>query len=142
MERFVGIIIMVASTVLYASLTPLEKKANAELAPMTIMAISMFVLFLLSFIGSIIFEHPFSIKPEILKANILPLVLVGILNFFGFLLLILGFKHFPIWQQQMFYLLTPIIAGIIAYFVLGEVITVRLFIGLAIIAVGLFVGLR
>ncbi len=142
MQKFVGIAIMLASTILYGLLTPLEKKPNVALPPFTIMTISMFVLFLFSFIGSIVFEHLFSIKPSILKANMTPLILVGIFNFFAFWLWILGFKYFTVWQQQMFFLLTPIIGGIFAYFILGETISIKLFIGLAIIAVGLFVGLR
>ena len=133
---------MVVSTLLYAVLTPLEKKPNAALPPMTIMAISMFVLFLLSFIGSVVFEHLFSMKPSVLKANLTPLILVGVFNFFAFWLYILGFKYFAVWQQQMFFLLMPIFGGILAYFILGETISIKLFIGLAIIAVGLFIGLR
>lgn len=142
MKQSLGVIIMLVSTVLYASLTPLEKKVNAELQPMTIMAISMFVLFTLSFIGSIVFEQLFSIKPAVLKANLASLILVGVLNFFGFWLLILGFKYFSVWQQQLFYLLTPIVGGILAYFLLGEAMTAKLFLGLAIMGVGLYIGLR
>lgn len=142
MEKFVGVGIMLAAMVFYAALNPLAKKANAEIQPFTIMAITMFVLFVLSLIGSIVFEHLFSIKPAVLKTHLTPLILFGVLNFFGFWLVILGFKYFPIWQQQMFFLLTPIIAGIIAYFLIGEAMSPKLLLGLAIMGVGLYIGLR
>lgn len=142
MEKFIGVGIMVASIVFYAILTPLQKKVNADLPPFTIMAISMFVLFFFSFLGSVIFEHGFSIKPDVIKSNLTPLILVGVFNFFAFWFFILGFKYFPVWQQQMFFLLMPIFGGILAFFMLGEALSPKLFIGLAIIAVGLFVGLR
>lgn len=142
MEKFVGVIIMVISTICYAALNPIAKKASAEIQPFTIMAITMFVLFILSLIGSIVFEQLFSVKPAVLKTHLAPLILFGVINFFGFWLLIHGFKYFPVWQQQLFLLLTPILGGIIAFFLLGESIEPKLFLSLAIIGVGLYIGLR
>lgn len=142
MERFVGVGIVVAATIFYASLPVLVKKANVQLPPFTIMAISMFVLFVISFLASVIFEHSLQIKQQTIKANLPYLVSMGILNFFGFWLFILGFKYFHVSQQQMFSLLSPIFGGIFAYFLLGEAMSVRLFVGLAIMGVGLFVTLK
>lgn len=57
-------------------------------------------------------------------------------------LIILGFKYLPIWQQSMFSLLTPVFAGIFAYFLLGEPISIKLFIGLAVMGIGLFIAVK
>lgn len=142
MEKLIGAGIVTASIALYALLYPLLKKANQELPPLTIMALSMLVLFLLSALGSIFLEHSLQIKQNIIKSHVTTLIIVGVVNFFAFWLAIYGFKYFPVWQQNMFYLLSPIFAGIFAYFLLGEKISANLFIGLAIMGVGLFIALR
>lgn len=142
MKQFTGIFIILASTLVYALLTPLFKKANLKIQPFTVIAISMFFLFISSLILSFIFEKGLSFKLGNNKNEVLILVAAGLLNTFGFWLAILAFKYMPIWQQTMFTLLVPPLAGIIAYFLLGEALTTRLFIGLAIMGVGLFVAVR
>ncbi|MGH7245970.1 MAG: EamA family transporter [Candidatus Levyibacteriota bacterium] len=142
MNKLFGISIVTISTIFYASLYPLLKKANEKIPPFTVMAISMFVLFILSLLASIFFEKGFHLKASSVKDSILILVLVGVLNFIGFWLLIQGYKFMPIWQQTMFTILTPVISGIFAYFILGENLTLNLFIGLAIMGIGLFVAIR
>lgn len=102
----------------------------------------MFVLFLLSFFASMIFEQSHTMKWTASKGAIYTLVLAGIINFFGFWLVIQGYKYMPLWQQTMFTLLTPIFAGVLSYFILGEKMSANLFVGLAIMAVGLFVALK
>lgn len=48
----------------------------------------------------------------------------------------------PLWQQTLFTLLTPIFASVLAFFILGEQINSKLFIGLAVMAVGLFIAIK
>lgn len=89
-----GAIIVTISTALYALIGPLLKKANTDsVPPFTVMAISMFVLFLCSFLASIFFENSFHLKASVLKGNINYLVIAGIINFVGFWLAILGYKY-------------------------------------------------
>src|ERR1041385_734381 len=142
MEKLTGAGIILISTALYACLPVLVKKTNTQLPPFTIMAASMFFLFLFSFLASIFFENSLHLKQSGLRANFSVFILIGLLNFFAYWLFILGFKYFPLWQQQMFGLLTPIISGIAAFFILGETISINLFFGLIIISIGIFVGLR
>lgn len=142
MEKFVGSAIMLLSIFCYGALAPILKKPSQTLPPFTLMAITMFVLFLISFFASVFFEHSLTVKQSLIKQNLPMLMLFGFINFFAFWLFIIGYKYFPVWQQQMFYLLMPIFGGIIAYFLLGEAINIKLFFGLAIIGVGLFVGLK
>ncbi|HVF69401.1 MAG TPA: DMT family transporter [Xanthomonadales bacterium] len=142
MNQLTGIIIVTISTACYALLYPLLKKANQQIPPFTVMSISMFVLFALSFLASIIFEGGFNLRDQDLKESILLLILVGAINCVGFWLGIQGYKYFPLWQQTMFTLLTPVLAGIFAYFILGEKLTVNLFIGLAVMSIGLFIAVK
>jgi len=142
MNLLTGIFIVSAETILYALLQPLFKKAGQQIPPFTVMAISMFVLFTLSLLASIFVEGSFSLKIESIRASIPILITIGLINFVSFWLLLLGYKYFPVWQVTMFGLLTPVIAGIFAYFILGEKITVNLFIGLIVMGIGLFIALK
>lgn len=140
MEKFFGLLLVLSSTILYASLTPLLKKANQTLPPFTVMTISMFVLLLCSLIFSIAFENFTHLKFLSYKNIIKILFLVGILNTLGFWLAIKAFKYLPIWQQTMFAVLTPIFSATFAYFILGELFSYKLFLGLIIMAIGLFIA--
>lgn len=142
MERLTGLLIIISSTTLYAFLYPLIKKVNQQIPPFTVMAISMFFLFTLSLLGSYFVEGILRKETDVLKTNLPILAAIGIINFVAFWLLILSYKYFPVWQATMFTLLTPIIAGIFAYFLLGEKFGLNLFLGLAVMAVGLFIAVR
>ena len=142
MNQLTGVLIMTISVTLYALIFAITKKANQQIPPFMVMAISMFVLFTCSFIASIIFEKFFSFRIDTIKANLSVLILIGIVNFFAFWLLILGYKYFEVWQIGLFQILTPVLAGIFAYFILGEKLSANLFFGLAIIATGLYVAIR
>jgi drug/metabolite transporter (DMT)-like permease len=141
MDRSVGLFLVLSSTIIYASLTPLLKKANQVLPPFAVMAISMAVLFLLSLIFSLFFENFAQLKLSQYKGVVKILILVGILNTIAFYLAVKAFKYLPIWQQQMFTVLTPVLSGIFAYFILGEAFSSKLFLGLAIMTIGLFLAL-
>jgi len=141
-DKFIGILIVSTSTILYAFLYPLLKKANQQLPPFTTMAISMFILFLLAAFSSIFLENGLQIKTNIIKNNLQILLTVGAINFIAFWLAILGFKYMAVWQQDMFALITPVVAGIFAYFLLGEKMNPNLFTGLIIMGAGLYIALR
>ena len=138
--KALGILIIVTSVFCYSLLGVLLKKASQNLQPFTVMAISMFVLFGVSFLFSIAFEKSLSLDFSMNKTSIMILVAVGIINVLGFWLQIKAYPLMPLWTQQMFFLLTPIFGGIIAYIVLKEPITSKLFAGLAFMIVGLFIA--
>lgn len=142
MKNMVGPLIVLISTLFYAALTPLIKKASISLPPFTVMTIAMSVLFLGSLILSLVLESSYKIKFSENKNPIFILILMGLLNLVGFWLVILGFKYMPIWQQSMYNLLIPVLAGVFAYFILGEPLSPKLFIGLVIMGVGLFIAIR
>lgn len=137
-----GVIIAISAYLLNASLSPLLKKANKDIAPFTTMAISMFVVFLLSLIFSLWLENGWRFKLEDHRQSVPILILEGVITVAVLWLIIVGFKYLPIWQQSMFSLLTPIFAGIFAYFFLGEPMGIKLFIGLAVMGIGLFIAVK
>lgn len=137
MSKFVGILYIFISTVFFALIPVLMKKTSVKLPPFTIMAISMFVLFLSSFILSIIFEKSLLLKFTNYKSEFFILFIVGVINTVAFFLAILGYKYMPIWQQSFFTLLVPLLSGLFAFWILQEAISPKLFVGLMIIGLGL-----
>lgn len=136
-----GPLIVLLSVFCYALLPPILKKVNQNIPPFTTIAISMFVLFTSSLILSLTFEQGKILKSFAESRNlILALIAVGFINTLGFWLAIQGYKYMPLWQQTLFGLLTPVLAGIFAYFILGEPISMKLFLGLLIMGFGLFIA--
>lgn len=133
---------MIFSSLFYAFLVPLLKKAGKDIPVFTSMAVPMFVLFSCALAASLFFEKDALPKLLVQKNSLLILILLGVLNFFGFWLLIIGSKSLLAWQVNMFGILTPMLTGIIAFFILGESLTVNLFIGLAIAGIGLYIAVR
>jgi len=142
MNKFTGVGVLLISTLIYALLTPLLKKANLKIPPFTVMAISMFFLFISSLILSLIFEKGLNFKLASYKNEVMLLILVGLLNTLGFWLAILAFKYMPVWQQTMFTLLVPPLAAIFAFFLLREAVNPKLLAGLIIMSIGLYVAVR
>lgn len=142
MDKNVGYVIVFISTASYALLTPLLKKASEKIPPFTLIAISMFVLFLCSFLVSIFLENSLKLKIAPIKTYIWTLVVVGVINALAFWLQVLGYKYMPIWQQALFGLLSPLLSGVFAYYILGEQMSAKLFLGLIVMGIGLFVAVR
>ncbi len=139
MNKLIGASIVTISVACYSLISPLLKRTSATLPPFTIMSISMFSLFSLSVIMSLIFEKN-QLKMDVVKQSVPILLLVGAINLVGFWLAIQGYKYMPLWQQSLFQLLLPVFIGIVAYFVLGEQLSPKLFVGLAIMSLGLYVA--
>ncbi|MDE2025121.1 MAG: DMT family transporter [Patescibacteria group bacterium] len=142
MNKLFGTGIILMATTAYAVLFPLFKKGSEKIQPFTAMAISMFVLFFVSLVLSIIFENGLQLKFANVKVGILFLVLAGAINVIAFWLELIGLKIVPVGEYTMFSLLTPIIAGVAAFFLLGEPLQAKLFIGLTVMAVGLFIAIK
>lgn len=145
MGAWIGPLIVFVSVTLYASLGPqLKRVSQAGIPPFAMIAVSMFALFAAALILSIIFERSgTNLKSVMTNKNLFfALITVGLINTLGFYLTIQGYKYMPIWQQNMFELLKPILAGIFAYFILGELITMKLFMGLVIMGIGLYIAVR
>lgn len=142
MKELTGPLIVLTSVILYSFIPPLLKKASLSLPPFTMMAIAMAVLFSGSFILSMLLENSLKIKLVENKDAVFILILMGVLNLIAFWLAILGYKYMPLWQQSMYSLLIPVLAGIFAYYLLGEALNPKLFIGLIVMGIGLFIAIR
>jgi drug/metabolite transporter (DMT)-like permease len=143
MKQLTGIAIILASTISYALLSALLKKVyKNDVGPFTVMAISMLVLFLISAVCAFVFEDFSNFEVAEHTKDILLLVLVGTINALGFWLAIKGYDYMPLWEQQMFQILTPLLTGFFAFFMLGESIGINLFIGLGVMGIGLFIAIR
>ena len=106
------------------------------------MTISMFALFFFSLVLSLFVDKGSLFKALQNKQSMALLLLVGLLNTIGFWLSILGYKYMPLWQQSLIGLLGPIFLAIFAFFILGEAISIKLFLGLLIMGFGLLVAIR
>lgn len=138
-----GYVIVLISTLIYAFMVPLFKKGSQLTQPFTVMAISMFALFSSALMLSLIYEKGSILKTlEGNRSVFLLLIAVGLINTLGFWFAIQGYKYMPLWQQSMFGLFIPVLTGIFAYFILGETINMKLFLGLIIMGVGLFIAIR
>jgi drug/metabolite transporter (DMT)-like permease len=124
----------------YALIPTLLKKANQQIKPFTVMAISMAVLFTISLLMSLFVEKSYQIKFSECKQSIGILILIGVINACAFWLMIKAFPYMPIWQQTLFNLLGVVIASVFAVFILGEAFNPKLFLALLIMSVGLWVA--
>ena len=88
MKQYTGVLIILASTICYAVIPSLFKKVGLKLQPFTIIAISMFFLFTVSVIFSLVFEKGSSFKLANYKNEVLLLALAGLVNTLGFWLAI------------------------------------------------------
>lgn len=133
---------MLLSTISYAVLNPLMKQVNKKIQPFTLMTIMLFFLFLFSLILSIIFEKSYKFKLLGNLNHIFILALVGAINTLGFWLVIESYKYMSIWQQSLFGLLTPVISGIFAYFILGETLNISIVFSLILMGIGLAISFK
>lgn len=142
MKNF-GLLIITLSSVLYGVLNPLLKKSE-KVPPFTAIAISMFFLFLLSLLISLVTEKTFSVKfIDDHRNEVIFLILVGLINTFSFALFLISMKYLPIKEVTLFNsLLTPFFAAIFSYFMLKEPINLNFFIGFVIVSIGLYITIK
>jgi len=64
------------------------------------------------------------------------------INFTGFAVMLFAISKIPVVEYQIIAVITPIIGGILAYFILSEGLSLKYFIGLAFIGIGLYIALK
>jgi drug/metabolite transporter (DMT)-like permease len=134
-----GIILTSISAISYAVIYPLLKKAGLNPFATILLQISFLWLSILP-----VFYFTHSFKNIFLNGNALFLLaLAGIINAIGFYASVRAYSYLPIWQiSLLFAAISPIIGSIVAYVLLNEPITAKLFIGLAFVLAGLTIALR
>lgn len=140
--NLIGYIVSVLSTIFYSLTYPLQKKVSNDIPTFMVMTIIMFTASFITFFLSIIFEKGLSFNFVQNRNGILILVLVGIINIFAFWCLLIGYKYLPLWQEIMITMISPIFTAIFSYYILGESLSYKMFIGLFIMCFGLFVAIK
>lgn len=136
-----AIIFCIATPFFYALNGVLLKKGSSSIPPFASMSISMLVLLLLSAIMTWTTERNFSWNYSENRTGFHTLFAVGFVNTVAFWCLLKTYTYVPVWVYQMFTLLTPIFSAILAYYILGEVFGAKMFIGLTIVGLGLFIAI-
>lgn len=136
-----GIPYILSSVFCFASITVLLKKASMSTTTSTIIMVSSGSLFIISAVVSFFVLQRTDVTQVFNKKEmILTLVLVGILNYIGLLGSVLSLDYFHVGQQTMFKVLVPFVASVLAYFLLGETLEMKFFIGLTFVSLGLFIS--
>ena len=138
----IGVIVMLLSTIGYSLIYPLLKKGGERISTFSLLAISTGIVCLLSVAMSLLTEKNALIRSFSEKNYIWFVVIAGVINFFAFWLGVVAFKYMSVWQQQLFGLLLPVVGAVAAYFLLKEAISPRLFFGLLIMSLGLYIAIR
>ena len=134
-------IIAFIAIICYASLGVIAKKVQIDIPPFTFITITMIGLMGLSAIVAFIYERNFSIS-TITPMTWLWLIAFATVNFVGFILYLNAIGKMPIVEYQIIAVITPIIGGILGYLILAEALTMRYFIGIIFMAVGLYISLK
>lgn len=133
-----GYLMMTLSMICYGVLNPIVKKAGLNpFATIVIQIISLLLVTLPFFLSTASYD-----KLLINKSGVFLVIIAGVINAVGFYLLIKSFPLFPIWQINLFYILVPLIGAIAAYFLLNEPLSIKLFVGLFVTMLGLFIAFR
>jgi len=125
----------------YASLAIFNKKVMPDIPSFSYIALTMMILSFLGFCASLLYEKDFSFT-GISTKNWILMVSLGVVNFVGFALLLNALAKMPVVEYQIIAVLTPIVGGFLAFLFLSEALTVRYFIGLIFIAIGLYISLK
>lgn len=130
------------SVIFYSLMGPIGKKASENLLPFTMMCLSSFGVFVLASIGIFLFEKDQVAKVLIsYKEYYNSLVAYIIVNFIGYFTFIIAIRHMPVVQYEIIYMCCPIIAGIGAYFLLGEQWNDRYFLSILFVSLGIYIAL-
>lgn len=141
MEKYAIYGVGLLAVICYALLAPLIKQPGAVFSPYLIMLFNSAIIFFLALPFYLTQSEKVdwaSVEPKIwwlILAN-------GVINMIGFWLFMKAIGGMPIWHYKMIALTTPIFAGFAAYLLLKEEVSARLFIGLAIASVGIYVAVK
>ncbi len=125
----------------YASLTVLNKIMQKDIPPFTYIAITMILLSFFSATIAILYEKSVNLS-QIIQQHGLLLIGFSIINLIGFALLLLAITKISVFEYQIIGLLTPLIGGVFAYFILQETLTAKHLIGFLIATVGCYIALK
>ena len=139
MVAYLGLFI---SVVLYATLGPMAKKIGLSMSPFSVVAWTSLVMAILAAFFSFVFERTgpdLTIKQPTL---LLGIILYSLVNCVASLIYYAAIRHVPIVHYDVMALITPIVGGLLAVWLLGEPFHARYLVGLAIVSIGIFVAIK
>jgi len=125
----------------YASLGVLAKKSSFDVPPFAFIGITMIFLAGFAITASLLTEKSFQIGSLQPQAWIW-IIGFALINFIAFALYLYALGKMPVVEYQLIAVITPLIGGILAYFILNEALSARYFIGLLITTLGLYIALN
>jgi drug/metabolite transporter (DMT)-like permease len=125
----------------YAMLGPLAKKIGATLPPFTFLTICSLLLILMGALPAYFLEKE-KVVAEFQNIKWGWLAALAVVNFVGYMGWLYAVNRIPIAQYQMFGVMSPVIGGLLAYFLLKENFEPRYLLALAFMAVGLFIAIK
>ncbi len=123
----------------YASLPVLAKTKLSDIPPLAFIAVAMASLSLYAGVASLLIEkHALTnIRPE----NIRFLLFFAAINFFAFISFLSALKVIPVFHYQTIVMLSPVIGGIFAYYLMAETVSLRTVLGYVLAAFGVFLAI-
>ena len=135
---FYGIALVAVS--LYAVLPVIAKKMQLSVPPFAFIAITTLLLASFALLASLTTERSFKIS-EMTLPQFGFLLLFGFVNFLAFWLYLKALSGMPVAHYQLMGSIGPIVAAMLAFAFLGEVVSLRFFLAIPIILVGFYIAL-
>jgi len=111
----------------YASLTVIAKKLQGDIPPFAFIGLTMTFLTLMAGAASFLFEKNFTLS-SINTSAWFTLFGFAAINLAGFAIMLFAISKIPIVEYQIIAVITPIIGGLLAYFILSEGLSAKYFI--------------
>ena len=125
----------------YAGLSALSKKVLSGIPLFAYISVTMILLGLFSGAASVFYEKDFSLA-KLTVPVWGGMLLASTINFIAIAAYLYAIERMPITHYQLMYILSPVIGGIVAYFLLNEPFKPQALVGLLLMGAGLFVAVR
>jgi len=133
-----GLVMLTVAMILYGVINPILKKAGFNPFATIIVQIAFLWISIIPFF--IFTKSHLNVISN--RANIPLLVIAGVVNAIGYYLVVKSYTYLPIWQINIFWVLAPLSGAVAAYFILGEPLAAKFFVGLTFTLVGLYIAFR
>ena len=143
MSAYYGYIIAFLAMCSYASLPPIAKKiASSGFEGFSLIFVNSIFLLFFSFIAILCSGQNFDVLKKISLSTWGWVALWAFINFVGFAFYIWAINKIPVVNYQIMYLASPLIAALIAFFLLNEGLELKQLLGGLLVAAGIFITIR
>jgi drug/metabolite transporter (DMT)-like permease len=144
MSQYTGYLIGFGAMMCYASLAPIAKKITQDgLTAYSLIFINSVLLTAFSLAAILIAKDTNLLTLKNIDiTSWVRITLWSLVNFIGFALYIWAIAKIPVTDYQIMYLATPLIGGVLAYFLVNEALEFKHLIGGAFVAVGIYITIK